>query len=240
MDLSTESESEQNTFGFRNGPPAMSKTLQTSLLNLVFILFLYYANQTSTDTITKFSMIRVNPAPLADFSLDDDAGCSPHFAQFTDLSIPQAGTIKEWFWAFGNGESSTEANPSVVYTGIKDYDVYLKIIDANNCEATVSKSSFIKLDGPTADFSVTDSIACGLPSPITFVNQSIGNDIEYYWDFGDGTNSTGDIPGTHYYNSFDSITAFLAVTEKKTGCSDTLSKGLVVGNYEAEFDWNIV
>lgn len=240
MDLSTGSELEY-FWDFGNGLTSNEQNPTNVFTQPGFYtISLAIANQTSTDTITKFSMIRVNPAPLADFSVDDDAGCSPHFAQFTDLSIPQAGTIKEWFWAFGNGESSTEANPSVVYTVIKDYDVYLKIIDANNCEATVSKSSFIKLDGPTADFSVTDSVACGLPSPITFVNQSIGNDIEYYWDFGDGTNSTGDIPGTHYYNSFDSITAFLAVTEKKTGCSDTLRKDLVVGNYEAEFDWNIV
>ena len=64
-----------------------------------YTVSLTVSDGTSSDIETKFSLIRVNPSPIADFSVDDEIGCSPHHAQFTDLSVPLAGTIKEWFWA---------------------------------------------------------------------------------------------------------------------------------------------
>lgn len=199
---------------------------------------LIVSNGSDTDTVVKPSLIRVNPSPIADFSVNNANGCSPHNAAFSDLSIPQGGTIVSWFWAFGNGATSTNQNPATIYTDIKDYDVFLKVTDINGCEATITKSEFIKLDGPEAKF-VYDSVVCGLPANVTFLNQSIGNDLEYLWDFGDGNTTTGDVPGTHQYTAFDSTEVTLIVTEKKTGCADTTSGSIVVGNYEAEFDWSI-
>ena len=192
----------------------------------------------NSDTETKYSLIRVNPPPIADFTVNNQTGCSPHSSEFTDLSIPTSGTITDWFWAFGNGETSFEQNPTVVYTEIKNYNVFLKVVDINGCEASTSKSNYIKLDGPVANF-LYDSVVCGLPANVTFLNQSTGNELDYFWDFGDGTTSTGDVPGTHVYTAFDSTKVTLIVTERNTGCSDTLSSSLVVGNYEAEFDWDI-
>ncbi len=192
-----------------------------------------------SDTEVKSALIRVNASPIADFTVDNENGCSPHLAQFTDISIPVSGTVTEWFWAFGNGESSTEQHPLTTYSEIKDYDVFLKVKDINGCEASVSKSSFIKLDGPEAKF-LYDSVVCGLPADVTFLNLSSGSDLEYLWDFGDGTTATGDVPGTHTYTSFDSSMVSLIVTEKKTGCKDAAQSSIIVGDYQAEFDWNII
>ncbi len=204
-----------------------------------YTVSLIVSDSLNSDTETKSALIRVNPSPIANFTVNDQTGCSPHQAQFTDLSIPTSGTITDWFWSFGNGETSSEQNPSTAFIEIKDYSVFLKIIDGNGCEASVSKTNFIKLDGPEAKF-LYDSVVCGLPANVTFLNQSVGNDLDYFWDFGDGTTSTGDVPGTHVYNAFDSTQVTLIITEKNTGCSDTLTNSLVVGNYEAEFDWDII
>lgn len=193
----------------------------------------------NSDTETKSALIRVNASPIPNFSVNEANGCSPHEAKFTDFTIPVSGTISEWFWAFGNGKTSTEQYPTTVYTEIKDYDVFLKVKDINGCEASISKSDFIKLDGPEANF-VYDSVVCGLPANVTFLNQSKGNDLSYVWDFGDGSSTTGDVPGTHTYTSFSDTYVTLVVTEKKTGCSDTLKRSLVIGDYHATFDWNIV
>ena len=204
-----------------------------------YTVSLTISDSSGSDTETKSALIRVNPSPIADFTVNDQTGCSPHLAQFTDLSIATSGTITEWFWAFGNGETSNNQNPTVSYTEIKDYTIFLKITDGNGCESSISKSNYIKLDGPEAKF-LYDSVVCGLPANVTFLNQSIGNDLDYFWDFGDGTTSTGDVPGTHVYNSFDSTEVKLIITEKNTGCSDTSKGSLVVGNYKAEFDWDIL
>lgn len=193
---------------------------------------------TGSDTETKSALIRVNPSPIANFSVNNQNGCSPHTARFNDQSVPQSGAISTWFWAFGNGETSSAQNPTVIYNDIKNYDVFLKVTDINGCESTISKSNYIKLDGPKAKFAY-DSVVCGLPADVTFLNQSSGSDLNYFWDFGDGSTTTGDVPGTHQYTSFDSTEVTLIVTEKNTGCADTLTSNLVVGNYEAKFDWDI-
>ena len=203
-----------------------------------YTITLVASDGVENDTETKSALIRVNASPIADFTVNNVNGCSPHLAQFTDISIPVSGTVTEWFWAFGNGATSTEQHPQATYTDIKDYDVFLKVKDINGCEASVAKSSYIKLDGPEAKF-LYDSVVCGLPADVTFLNLSTGNDLDYLWEFGDGSTSTGDIPGTHTYTSFDSSLVTLVVTEKKTGCTDTARGSIVVGNYEAEFDWNI-
>ena len=204
-----------------------------------YTISLTVSDSTGSNKEIKSNLIRVNASPIADFKVNDQLGCSPHTAHFTDLSIPTSGTITNWFWSFGNGKTSTLQNPSTTYTEIKDFPVYLKITDGNGCESSVSKSNYIKLDGPEAKF-IFDSVVCGIPSNVTFLNQSKGNDLEYLWDFGDGTTLTGDVPGTHTYEYFDSTEVTLIVKENKTGCADTLSNSLVVGNYEAEFNWNII
>lgn len=193
---------------------------------------------TTTDTETKSALIRVNAPPTPAFTVNQAKGCSPHLAQFTDLSVPQSGTVTNWYWAFGNGQTSTQQNPTTTYSEIKSYDVYLKITDVNGCSSTISKSDYIELDGPEAKF-VYDSVVCGLPANILFLNQSSGNNLEYKWSFGDGATSTSEVPGTHTYTSFDSTEVQLIVTEKSTGCADTVTNSLVVGNYEATFDYDI-
>ncbi len=205
----------------------------------IYTITLTASNGSSTDTEVKSALIRVNASPIPNFSVNQNKGCSPHTPQFTDLSIPQSGTITQWYWAFGNGQTSTNQNPITTFTEIKKYNTFLKVTDINGCETTITKNSFIELDGPEADFEF-DSVICGLPANILFLNQSIGNDLEYYWEFGDGNTSTSEIPGIHTYTAFDSTEVILAVTEKATGCSDTISQSLVVGNYEATFDYNII
>ncbi len=205
----------------------------------IYTVSLTVSDSSGSDTEIKSSLIRVNPSPIVDFTVNDQTGCSPHRGKFTDLSIPTSATITDWFWAFGNGQTSGNQNPEVSFTEIKDYTVFLKITDGNGCTSSISKPDYIKLDGPEAIF-LYDSVVCGLPANVTFLNQSTGNDLEYFWDFGDGTTSTGDVPGTHVYNSFDSTEVRLIITENKTGCSDTSTSSLVVGNYEAKFDWDII
>ena len=77
-----------------------------------YTVSLTVSDSSGSNTETKPALIRVNPSPIADFTVNDQTGCSPHFAQFTDLSIPTSGSITEWFWAFGNGETSNNQNPT--------------------------------------------------------------------------------------------------------------------------------
>lgn len=65
---------------------------------------------------------RVPAAPVADFSADVRIGTFPLAVQFTNLST---NNPYRFLWDFGDGETSTEENPSHTYAGPGPYDVTL-------------------------------------------------------------------------------------------------------------------
>jgi len=64
--------------------------------------------------------------PRARFSADPTSGEPPLEVQFTDHSwAPEGDPMVSWVWDFGDGESSTEQNPSHTYAAEGDYCAYL-------------------------------------------------------------------------------------------------------------------
>ncbi len=66
-------------------------------------------------------------APAADFSVDVVEATIPMTVQFTDESM---GTVTSWLWDFGDGTTSTEQNPSHIYTTAGYYTVSLTVSNA--------------------------------------------------------------------------------------------------------------
>ncbi|ALK05598.1 MAG: hypothetical protein AAY43_07680 [Methanosarcina sp. 795] len=154
--------------------------------------------------------------PVADFSSSVSSGNAPLAVQFTDLSQNAAA----WNWDFGDGSSSTEQNPSHIYSTAGDYTISLT---ASNANGTDSKSSTITVlrqpVPPVADFSssVTEGYA---PLAVQFTDLS-QNAAEWSWDFGDGASSSEQSP-SHTYSAAGSYTVTLTVsnadgTDSKTG-----------------------
>jgi len=63
------------------------------------------------------------------FTQDVRCGQQPLTVHFTDQSIPNR-TITNWHWDFGDGQTSTQQNPSHQYTSVGVFDVQLIISDA--------------------------------------------------------------------------------------------------------------
>jgi PKD repeat protein len=63
-------------------------------------------------------------APIASFTTRTSTGVAPLSVQFSDSS---SGSITEWFWEFGDGEMSSERNPTHIYTEPGRYDVTLRV-----------------------------------------------------------------------------------------------------------------
>ena len=70
--------------------------------------------------------------PDVDFSYDS----KKKLILFTDRSD---GTIVSWFWNFGDGDTSTEQNPSHRYRKIGDYPVTLTVTDNGGASNQISK-----------------------------------------------------------------------------------------------------
>jgi PKD repeat protein len=83
-----------------------------------------------------------NSPPSASFT----SGCSALTCAFTDTSTDSDGTIASRAWNFGDGGTSTAANPSHTYAAGGTYTVQLTVTDDGG--ATVSASSAVTVTTP--------------------------------------------------------------------------------------------
>ncbi|MFT5461990.1 MAG: PKD repeat protein [Planctomycetota bacterium] len=74
------------------------------------------------ETKVDYILATTPPAPVADFSADVTVGSVPLSVQFSDLTTGQVDT---WGWDFGDGGSSTLANPTYIFATIGTYTVTL-------------------------------------------------------------------------------------------------------------------
>lgn len=75
--------------------------------------------------------------PNADFSYRQTSH-NPCCITFTDESLAGGcGPIVEYYWEFGDGETSTEQHPSHCYDTVGPYQVVLRVTDSQGCEDAV-------------------------------------------------------------------------------------------------------
>jgi len=125
--------------------------------------------------------------PTANFTLI--LSCVNEPIQFTDLSLPNSGTLVSWLWDFGDGGNSTLQNPTHTYPAAGVYNIDLTVTNSLGC--TDTKSMDIQVfPSPLADFSYSNS--CGnTVTSFTDLSQGFGvNIIEWLWNFGSGNTST--------------------------------------------------
>lgn len=79
-----------------------------------FTVILDAGNSYGNDTESKAGYITVNDcSPTADFTYNATCGVGNLSVQFTDTST---GTPTDWYWIFGEGNTSVEQNPVFTYT----------------------------------------------------------------------------------------------------------------------------
>ncbi len=136
-------------------------------------------------------------APNPEFSGDELSGYAPHEVQFTDLS---SGQPTEWFWDFGDGETSDEQSPNHTYDVAGSYTVTLTV--ANDAGSNMlTKDDYIVVEWRPMDASFTATPESGTaPLTVQFDDQSVGNPTSWEWVFGDGGVSTLQNPEYTYMN----------------------------------------
>ncbi|MGI6461968.1 MAG: PhoPQ-activated protein PqaA family protein [Candidatus Hydrogenedentales bacterium] len=171
------------------------------------------------DARTRQNYITVLPyAPQAAFRSDlrqTVLGISGGRVAFSDESEPGSFPIADWFWEFGDGETSGEPEPVHAYEQTGFYTVSLTVTAANGQMDTFTALNYIEVipNDIAAEFALenrnveveqdvqfTDLSAPG-PSPI----------IQWRWDFGDGESSFEQHP-RHVYGNAGTFTVSLTVT----------------------------
>jgi PKD repeat protein len=85
------------------------------------------------------------PAPVADFSLTPSSGDSPVVVSFTNLS---SGDISGYAWDFGDGGSSTAANPSHTYSIAGTYSITLVASGPGGSDTAICNACVTVTDPP--------------------------------------------------------------------------------------------
>ena len=131
----------------------------------------------------------------ADFSWEKDTS-NLYLIHFQNLS---AANAVSWYWDFGDGTTSTLNSPSHLYESDGIYIVTLSTIDQTGfCNSSKSVRIVVGIPMISALFiPVIDTLA----SAVTFLNESAGAMLNYFWTFGDGTTSTLESP-VHVYKKY--------------------------------------
>ena len=142
-----------------------------------YTVSLTVTDQNGTDSETKTNYISVaDPAqpPTAEFSGTPTSGATPLTVNFTNLST---GDVNSYSWNFGDGGSSTQANPSHTYTTPGNYTVALTVSGPGGSN-TNTKNNYISVTAPVpapvAEFSGTPTSGAS-PLAVNFTNLSTGN-----------------------------------------------------------------
>lgn len=154
--------------------------------------------------------------------------CTGLECTFTDTSTDSDGTIVGRSWAFGDGGSSTDQNPTHIYAAGGTYTVSLTVTDDDGAADTAEQTLTVTDTGnaePTASF----TFACqGLECQFngSGSSDSDGQIEQYDWEFGDGTSGSGAVV-SHAYASPGTYTVTLTVTDDK-GATGTSSQSVTV------------
>jgi len=148
------------------------------------------------------------PKCFVDFGYEkiEDTTSNPQqcILNFYYKSNPEA---KEWYWDFGDGTTSNEPNPTYIYKtplnpnlidAVPYYEVCLTIITTEGCKVRmcqkVDVSEIYQNPEPECKahckYEVTKIDSINKVAVFKFYNGSQGNDLKYFWQFGDTQTST--------------------------------------------------
>ena len=165
-----------------------------------------------------------------DFSSTNAIFCEQGTATFTNSSTSN-GTIDRYLWDFGDGKTSTLANPSHSYTSAGAYPVTLKVYTAEGCEKPVTKPSFILVANKPDPGITGGNAVCqegslqfnGLELPVT----GPPSPVTWFWDFGNGNTSAVQNPPAQTFRAAGPQRVVLTLTNSY-GCIGTETKNITI------------
>ena len=176
--------------------------------------------------------VTVHPRVDASFTADQPEGCSPHSVEFANNST---GAVR-YLWDFGDGTSSTEANPPVHQypvnmTGASvTYTVTLTAYSEEDCR-DIAEMDITVHPAVEASFTIDNTEGCHQLN-LTVNNNSTGADY-FSWDFGDGSplSSTDASSFQQLFRNTgtDDVTYTIKlVAGNAEGCADSLTREVTV------------
>jgi gliding motility-associated-like protein len=164
--------------------------------------------------------IIINPNPNAIAANNTFENCNLNNATLTIANA--TGGTAPYLYSLNN---STPSASDLNFTNLSAGTYALSVIDANGCTFTKTVS-ITNIPGPSADFVANQQNGSDTLN-VDFTNQSsYGNNITYYWNFGNGnldtTTNLNFSPNQTFYGT-NTYTVTLIASNGIPGCNDTNS-----------------
>ncbi|WP_343703411.1 PKD domain-containing protein [Chitinophaga sp.] len=174
--------------------------------------------------IVRQSIVSAGEIPVVDFDANPKTPCANELVRFENLSQPR-GT--EWLWTFHeDGATSTQENPQREFRNIGQHSVTL-MVNNYGCRRSLTKTDFITLKPPVANFGFTQS--CADRYTVTFRDVSnfgpVPGPEHWQWSFGDGATSTEQHP-VHVYAAPGLYTVRLTVNNES--CESNFERQVLI------------
>jgi PKD repeat protein len=146
-------------------------------------------------------------------------------------------------WNFGDGQTSSEVNPTHIYNTEGTYTVTLT--DINNCGTTVFSQSIVVQLLPTVGFSANATVIC-MDGSVQFNNQSSPSVTGWLWTFEGGIPATSTLENPLVqYNTVGEYNVTLTVTNAVGQSTTTVSDYITVltvptSQFDGDIDSNIL
>ncbi len=96
---------------------------------------------------------------------------------------------------------------------------YSVTVSDGPCSATAN-GSVNSVAGPTAGFSYSPNVLTSMEGPVSFLDNSSGNIVNWLWNYGDGSPLGAGSSSTHIYSGLGTFVVTLVITDNN-GCTDT-------------------
>lgn len=153
----------------------------------------YHPNGNS-ESITKEITVTENQAPEIAFATGENLCVSAPI----EFSSESNAAISSYSWDFGDGNTSSEANPAHLFSSAGEYLVQLSVTDTAGCNNLFQDSITVYAE-PQPDFQASAQGSICSQKPVVFENTTpLPTTATFQWDFGDGNTSTEENP-EHIY-----------------------------------------
>lgn len=179
------------------------------------------SDQGCGDTTTQAIILHDNP--IAGFEILNICQLAPF--QLTDTSSIQEGTIVSWDYDFGDGNTSTDQNPTHTYANAGT-DVITQTVTSNfGCSTNVTFPATVN-PKPNADFNTQDVCFNEVMNFQDATTVASGSIASWNWDFGDSNISIDQNPTNTYLTTGNFTVELITITDN--ACSDTIQQQVEV------------
>ena len=182
------------------------------------------------DSASKTIIINANPTATIVVNPASNQICIYESVTLSSTgSLAGSGVIAGYAWSFGDGSSSTAANPAAkTYASPGTYTVSLTITNSNGCTNTTSKTITVN-PKPVVNFNASN-VCYGYTMNFTDASTT-STGSSFAWTFGDlasGVLNTSATQNTsHDFTTAGTYSVKLVVTNA-SGCKDSVTKSVTV------------